>query len=110
MTTGERPAIFDIRTYQLVSGGRHKFDRIFRAEALPMLRRHGIRVVDFGPSLVDSSGYALIRSFSSLSERENQLSAFYGSEEWLERLDERVGALIHAYHVVVIETPARMLS
>src|SRR5262245_39764601 len=92
-------AILDVRTYRLVEDGRDEFDRIFRDEALPRLRAQGIRVFAFGPSLADQNGYTLIRSFTSPSEREEQLGAFYGSRDWIENFDERVGALIETYQV-----------
>jgi hypothetical protein len=97
-------AVLDVRTYQLVPGAGAEFDRILRTEALPLLERFGISVVAFGPSLRDERGYALIRSFSSVVERDSKLAAFYGSEEWLGRFDDRVGALIDGYQVVVVET------
>jgi hypothetical protein len=94
--------VLDVRTYRLVPGGRAEFDRIVREEARPLLERHGIEVVAAGPSLDDEDGYTLIRRFRSLDERREQLDAFYGSDEWLERYDRPVGELIEAYHVVVI--------
>jgi hypothetical protein len=52
--------VLDVRTYTLGPGRRDEFDRIFRAEALPLLARHDIRVVAFGPSVVDETGYTLV--------------------------------------------------
>jgi hypothetical protein len=98
--------VLDIRTYKVVAGRRDDFDRIFREHARPMLERHGIDVVAAGPSLLDDDPYTLIRSFDSLAERDRQLEGFYGSEEWLENYDGPVSALIDAYHVVVVLTPA----
>jgi hypothetical protein len=98
--------VLDIRIYRLAPGARDEFDCILRTEALPLLERFGISVVAFGPSLADERGYALVRSFVSVTEREAKLGAFYGSREWLERFDDRVGALIDEYHVVVVEAPA----
>ncbi len=102
-------AVLDVRTYQLVPGAREEFDRILREEAMPLLERAGIQVVAFGPSLGDDRGYGLIRAFPSRSERDAKLGAFYGSEEWRERFDDRVGALIDAYHVVVIDVSAHAM-
>jgi NIPSNAP protein len=94
--------ILDIRTYKLVAGRRDEFDRIVREHALPMLQRDGIRVVVTGPSLHDDDHYVLIRSFHSLEERNERLEHFYGSDEWLEKYEAPVMALIDAYHTVVI--------
>jgi hypothetical protein len=98
--------VLDVRTYRIVAGGGAEFDRRFREEALPMLQRHGIDVVAYGASLVDEDRYCLIRAFASAARRTEQLDAFYGSDEWLENLDEAVMALIESYHVVVIELSA----
>jgi len=97
--TSDTP-VLDLRTYRLVPGGRDEFDGIFREGALPMLRRHGIEVVGYGPSLADDDHYYLARAFPSQSRRDEQLAAFYGSEEWRERYDAAVTALIQTYHTV----------
>jgi hypothetical protein len=94
--------VLDLRTYKLVPGGRESFDRIFREGALPMLGRHEIDVVGYGPSLADSEHYYLARAFPSTSVREQQLGAFYGSEEWEQRYERAVMELIETYHTVVI--------
>jgi NIPSNAP len=91
----------DLRTYKLVPGGRATFDRLFREGALPMLDRHGIEVVGYGPSLVDDDHYYLARAFPSGSHRELQLEGFYGSAEW-QRRERAVMQLIDAYHTVVV--------
>jgi hypothetical protein len=95
-------AVIDLRTYALVPEGRQAFDRILCEEALPMLRRAGIHVVGYGPSLADSDHYFLVRAFASRAEREEQLTAFYGSDEWRQNYEDMVMQLIESYHTVVI--------
>jgi ketosteroid isomerase-like protein len=99
MPTG---AVMDLRTYALVPGGRQAFDRIVCEEALPMLRREGIQVVGYGPSLADTDHYFLARAFTSRAEREERLTAFYGSDEWRQNYEDTVMNLIESYHTVVI--------
>jgi hypothetical protein len=94
--------VLDLRTYKVVPGSRDEFDRIFREGALPMLRRYGVEVVGYGPSLDDDDHYYLARAFPSASRREKQLGSFYGSEEWRQSFQAPVMALIETYHVVVI--------
>jgi hypothetical protein len=103
---GAATPVLDIRTYKLRRGRRGRFDRIFREEALPLLQRVGIDVVCFGPSLVDDDYYLLVRGFASRVERDEQLTAFYGSEAWQRRFAARVEPLIASYHVVVAHTAA----
>lgn len=103
---GKTP-VLDVRTYKLAPGAAPAFDRILREESLPMLARHGIRVVASGRSAEDSDTYYLIRLFASALEREEQLAAFYGSDEWRDNYRQRVLDLIASYHVAVVElTPA----
>jgi NIPSNAP len=94
--------VLDLRTYRIAPGGREEFDRAFREGALPMLRRYGIEVVGYGPSVVDDEHYYLARAFSSPAEREELLGAFYGSEEWKSGYDEVVKRLVVGFHLLVI--------
>jgi ketosteroid isomerase-like protein len=95
-------AVMDLRTYALVPGRRQAFDRILCEEALPMLRREGIHVVGYGPSLADTDHYFLARAFASRDQREEQLTAFYGSDEWRQNYEDTVMQLVESYHTVVI--------
>lgn len=97
--------VLDIRTYKLVRGAGKEFDRIVREGALPMLRRFGIEVVGYGPSIGDGDLYCLMRAFPSAAQREEQLDSFYGSDEWRQNHRDAVLALIETYHTVVIELP-----
>jgi hypothetical protein len=99
-TAGE--PVLDLRTYQLVPGGGAEFDRIFREHSLPMLERHGIEVVGYGPSLDDADLYFLMRAFPSAASRNEQLGAFYGSDEWRENYRDAVLALIEDYHELFV--------
>jgi hypothetical protein len=95
--------VLDIRTYRCTPGTRDAFVQLMAEEAVPMLKRAGISVVTFGPSIVDNDGAFLIRSFTSVAERDEQLSRFYSSDEWRDRYDERVMAMIETYMVVVAQ-------
>jgi hypothetical protein len=99
--------VLEIRTYKLVPGARDELDRIFREGPLPMLQRYGINVVGYGPSADGDDHYCLIRAFPSAAAREEQLGAFYGSDEWRVNHRANVLGLIEAYHVVALPlTPA----
>jgi hypothetical protein len=98
--------ILEIRTYLLRRGERDEFARVMQSEALPLLARDGIRVVDCGGSLVDEEGETayLIRAFASLAEREAQESAFYSSRDWREGPREAIVSRIESMHTVVVDT------
>ena len=94
---------YEIRTYTLKPGTRPSFQQRFEQQILPMLERFGIEVAGAGPSLHDEVSFHLIRRFASLSEREEQLARFYGSEEWLEQHDREVMAMIETYSTCVVD-------
>jgi hypothetical protein len=100
------PAVLDVRTYALVAGASAEFHALARDRAVPMLKRYGIWVVAYGPSADDEDMYYLVRAFDSRRTREQQLSSFYGSDEWRRDCEPAVLCLIRAYHVAVIELSA----
>jgi len=93
----------EIRSYNLTPGTREEFHRLFLDKALPLLNRWSVDVVTHGPSLHDEDSYYLIRSFYSLSQREESENAFYGSDEWRLGPRERILALIESYTEIVFE-------
>jgi NIPSNAP len=100
------PVIIEIRTYRLRPGTRDDFVRIMATESLPLLRKHGITVVDSGASLVDEDGHEeayLIRAFASLDAHRAQEEAFYSSDDWLHGPREAIVSRIESYHTIVIE-------
>ena len=65
----------EIRSYNLKPGTRDRFQQLAIKEALPMLRRWEVDVVAHGPSLHDKDSYFLIRAFTSVEQRQNQVAA-----------------------------------
>lgn len=57
--------LLDVRLYQLRAGRRDEFHLLVRDETVPLARRYGHVVVDFGPSSHDDETYYLIRAFPS---------------------------------------------
>jgi NIPSNAP len=104
------PPVLDVRTYKCVPGGRDELVRIMADGTVPMLRRDGIEVLAYGPSLRDGDHAFLIRRFPSAAVREEQLERFYGSDEFVSTYEEQVMALIDAYHVVVIPASPELES
>lgn len=98
-----RTRAVEFRAYTLKPGGRAEFHRLVTDVCLPMLRRQGIDVVTFGPSLHDETSYYLVRAFSDLADRQRKEDAFYGSEEWRQGPRERILALIDGYSTAVLE-------
>lgn len=101
-------AVIEIRTYTLRAGTGADFPRLVVEESLPMLKRWGVKVVAFGPSLDDEDSYYLIRAYPSLEEPQASQDAFYGSDEWRNGPREAIVSRIESHHSVVL--PAGALS
>ena len=95
--------VVEIRTYRLLPGTRDEYDRLFREEALPLLRRFEVDVVGAGPSIDEPNGYFLIRTFADLADREQREEGFYSSPEWREGPREAVIEKIEVYTDAVLE-------
>ena len=95
--------VLEIRTYRLLDGTRDEYDRLFREDALPLLRQFDIDVIAAGPSLDDPNGYFLIRAFDDLADRERREDRFYSSPEWRQGPREAVLERIEVYTDAVVE-------
>lgn len=95
--------LIEIRAYNLKPGTRAEFHRLFLQEALPILERWKVDVVNYGSSLHDDDSYFLIRRFDGLAHREQSESNFYGSDEWRQGPREAILALIENYTETVLE-------
>ena len=95
--------VVEIRSYRLLPGTRDEYDRLFREEALPLLRLVEIDVIAAGPSIDDPNGYYLMRAFDNLADRERREDRFYSSPEWRNGPREAVVSKIEVYTDVVVE-------
>jgi hypothetical protein len=68
-----------------------------------MLRRGGIDVVAFGPSLQVEDAYFLIRAYASLEDLERSEADFYSSDEWRHGPRNAILACLEHYTSVVIK-------
>lgn len=99
----------DFRAYQLKRGARTEFHREMSETVVPMLRRWNEDVVAYGPSPNDNESYYLIRAYRSLTERQRNQDAFYGSPEWRQGPRESIVGMIEASTSVVLELDDRTL-
>ena len=109
----ERPGrspVIEIRVYTLKTGTRDRFHALFVRQSLPMLRRHHVEVVAYGPSLHDADSYYLVRAFGSLDERTRSEDEFYGSKEWTEGPRDEILAAIETYSTVVVHVDPQTLQ
>jgi hypothetical protein len=94
--------VVEIRSYLLVPGTRERFHQLFVDQSLPLLRRWGIDVVAYGPSIHDENSYVLMRSYADLREREESEEAFYASKDWRDGPRQAVLDCIESYTTVVL--------
>ena len=95
--------VVEIRSYNLKTGTRDGFHRLFEQDALPLLERFRVDVVAYGPSLHDADSYFLMRSFASVADRQRSEDAFYGSDAWKQGPREAILACIESYTTIVIQ-------
>jgi hypothetical protein len=98
--------VLEIRTYRLKPGTGDEFVRVMRDVAGPLVGKHGITVVDTGPSLVAGDGVEeayLIRSFASVAERGEQEVEFYSDDDWHQGPRAAILGCIESYHTIVLD-------
>jgi len=100
----------EIRSLNLKPGTREEFQRLYIEEALPRLQRWNFDVVAHGPSRHDENTYYVIRSYESLSQREQMEDAYYASDDWRLGPREAMLALIENYTDVVFEADEVMVN
>jgi hypothetical protein len=93
----------EIRSYNLRPGMRDRFHRLVVEQSVPMLNRWDVDVVLFGPSPHDQDSYFLMRSYTSLEERQRSQDAFYASDEWRRGPRQAIVDCIESDTSVVVE-------
>src|SRR2546430_14956830 len=101
-TANDERWLLEIRLFKGRPENREEFDRISRDGTIPLMRRLGITVLAHGPSLNNETGYFLLRAFTSEEDRIERSQALYTTEEWLEKYDKPVGAMIEDYDTAVL--------
>ncbi len=97
---GER--IVEFRSYRLKAGSGSRFHELVLSQSLPLLRRAGVEVVAYGPSLDDADAYFLARAYDSLEHLRASEESFYSSDAWRNGPREAILALIDSYSSVVL--------
>jgi len=101
--------LLEMRLFRLKPGTREEFDRISREGTVPLMRNLGINVIAHGPSLNNEHGYFLLRAFPSERERVELSQSLYTTEEWLEKYDATIPAMIDDYDTAVLAAPPAAL-
>lgn len=94
--------VVEIRSYNLVPNKRPEFHQLIVEEALPLVDRWETDLVAYGRSRHDKDSYYVIRAYKSLTDREENQQAFYGSSEWRDGPREKILSMIENYTTVVL--------
>jgi len=102
--------LLEIRLFKVNPGNRAEFDRISREGTVPLMRRLGITVVAYGPSLNNDNGYFLLRAFPSEQDRVERSQSLYATSEWLAKYDGPVTSMIDDYDTAVFPASPAVIS
>ncbi|HEU5268463.1 MAG TPA: NIPSNAP family protein [Jatrophihabitans sp.] len=105
----DNDCVLEIRLFTVKPGSREEFHRISEEGTIPLMRKHDIDVVAFGPSLNNEDGYYLIRAFDSEEHRITHSQVIYNVPEWAE-FDEPVSGMIVDYHTTVVPTSRQAVA
>ncbi len=76
-------AVIEVRTYRAKPGMRARLLELLRAQAFPLQRDLGMKVLGPFPSQDDDDAFVWLRGFPSEASREPLKAAFYEGAEWL---------------------------
>jgi hypothetical protein len=99
----DNDCVLEIRLFTVKPGVREEFHRISAEGTIPLMRKHDIDVVAFGPSINNEDGYYLIRAFDSEEHRVTHSQVIYNVPEW-EEFDQPLSEMILDYHTTVVPT------
>lgn len=104
-SAGNQPSkrLVEIRFYRLKPETAAAFHQLVTEQCVPLLRRWGVDVVAFGPSLEDDDSYFLMRAYPSLEELRRAEDAFYASDDWRDGPRQAILDRIDTYLSVVVE-------
>jgi hypothetical protein len=102
--------LVEVRSYRLHPGSRRHFERLFRDEALPQLKRSNVDVVAFGGSPDDAEAAFLIRAYADLTDRREREEAFYGSGEWRQGPREAILTCIETFTDTLLTLDERTVN
>ena len=108
--SGNDQWLLEIRLFTLRPGVSDEFHRISRDGTIPLMRKCGITVIAYGPSLTDDSSYFLLRAFRSDQERTKLSESFYATQEWAESYEDSVMGMMADYHTAVLPATQQMIE
>jgi len=102
--------VIEIRSYIIKAGKRDEFHRLVSMESFPLMRKWGVDVVAFGPSVHDEKSYVLMRAYTDDTERITSQDKFYGSDDWRNGPRKNIVELIENDTNIVLEFNANTIQ
>jgi hypothetical protein len=95
--------IVEVRSYRIKPGRREEFINFFETRAVPAQREHGMKIL--GPLLdvENPNKFVFLRSFPSLTERDQMKDDFYEGPVWKNELEAIAMPMIDSYDVILCE-------
>jgi len=92
--------IYELRSYDYHANNGPRLQERFRKYAIPLLQRHGVRIVGFWEAVIGDNlpRVRYMLAFESMAEREQKMAAFYADAEWQAAMRE-YGSLTDKIHV-----------
>ena len=98
--------IVEVRSYRIKPGHREEFIQFFETQAVPALRKFGMRVAGPFLDLENPNKFVWLRMFPTIEDREQMRDAFYEGELWKTKLEGFAMPLLESYDVILCEASA----
>jgi len=99
--------VLELRQYRVFPGKRDAFAKFFRENCLQPLVEYGMKVYGQFDDVDDENVFTWFRGFPDLVERDRRKAAFYGSQLWLNELQDEAFSMIEDYTNVMLVMPVR---
>jgi len=97
--------VLELRQYRVFPGKRDAFAKFFRENCLQPLVEYGMKVYGQFDDVDDENVFTWFRGFPDLVERDRRKAAFYGSQLWLNELQDEAFSMIEDYTNVMLVMP-----
>ena len=95
--------LLEVRTYTIKDGKRDEFVDWFENDLLTPMRSCGIDVLGQFTSTEDANTFVWLRAFEDEADKDAKYAAFYGSDDWNNRLKPQAEALVESIDVKVVQ-------
>jgi hypothetical protein len=101
--------IYELRRYEALPGKLGQLHELMESLAIPLAKRHGMRLIAFWTPVVgdDENTLIYIVGYEDMGARERAWKAFYADPEWISTRPKLAakfgGPVVGKYHGVLLE-------